>query len=273
MNILKKDILWFVLYGILITGAFLYLLFPSDLVKSKLEQSFAAYDYILKTEAIKPSLPLGLKLKEISVRSASADSIPFQGKLLDLQFNPLSLFQKNKSFGFSGSAYGGSFKGRVGVASFSRFYPFQEGTLNLQDIDLGKYAFLKILMEKEISGKATGDLTYAAADKKSRSSGTISLVLHKGSYPLMEPLLGMNRIDFDIVEIKARLSDRSIILEKFSVSGPQLKYSLSGEIALADSFKESRLNLKGDLELLGPNKAKMKVTVVGTMKNPDLRYI
>ncbi|MGB5217218.1 MAG: type II secretion system protein GspN [Smithella sp.] len=273
MNILKKDILWFVLYGILITGAFLYLLFPSDLVKSRLEQAFAASAYILKTESVKPSLPLGLKFKDISVRSASADSIPFQGKRLNLQFNPLSLFQKNKSFGFSGEAYGGRFKGRVGVASLSRFYPFQEGHLNLRDIDLGKYAFLKTLMEKEITGKATGALTYAAADKKSKSSGMINLVLHKGSYPLLEPFLGMNRVDFDIVEIKARLLDKSIILEKFSVSGPQLKYSLSGEITLADSFKESSLNLKGDLELLGRNKAKMKVTVVGTMKNPELRYI
>ena len=272
MNILKKDILWFVLYGILITGVFLYLLFPSDLVKSKLEEAFAASNYILKTESVKPSLPLGLKFKDISVSSAFSDGIPFQGKRLDLQFNPLSLFQKNKSFGFSGSAYGGSFKGHAGVASFSRFYPLQEGDLNLQDIDLGKYAFLKTLMGKEISGKATGSLTYAAG-QKGKSSGTINLVLHKGSYPLLEPFLGMNRVDFDIVEIKARLLDHSIILEKFSVSGPQVKYSLSGEIALADSFKESGLNLKGDLELLGQNKAKMKVTVVGTMNNPELRYI
>jgi len=83
----------------------------------------------------------------------------------------------------------------------------------------------------------------------------------------------MNRVDFDIVEIKARLLDNSIIVEKFSVSGPQVKYSLSGEIALNESFKDSSLNLKGDLELLGQNKAKMKVTVVGTMNNPELRYI
>ena len=271
MNILKKDILWFVLYGILITGVFLYLLFPSDLVKSRLEEAFAASNYILKTESVKPSLPLGLKFKDISVSSAFSDSIPFQGKRLDLQFNPLSLFQKNKSFGFSGSAYGGSFKGHAGVISFSRFYPFQEGDLNLQDIDLGKYAFLKTLMGKEISGKAKGSLMYAAGKKG--KSGSINLVLTKGAYPLAEPFLGMNRVDFDIVEIKARLLDNSIIVEKFSVSGPQVKYSLSGEIALADSFKESGLNLKGDLELLGQNKAKMKVTVVGTMNNPELRYI
>ena len=38
MSILKKKALWFTLYGILITVIFLYLLFPSDIVKSRLEE-------------------------------------------------------------------------------------------------------------------------------------------------------------------------------------------------------------------------------------------
>ena len=57
MSILNKKLLWFTLYGIFITVVFLYLLFPSDLVKSKLENAVNSQDFILKIESLQPSLP------------------------------------------------------------------------------------------------------------------------------------------------------------------------------------------------------------------------
>jgi type II secretion system protein N len=273
MSTLKKNALWFTLYGILITVAFLYLLFPSDIVKNKLEEAFNSSDFILKSESLKPSLPLGVKFKDITISSASSGNIPFQGELLDLQFNPISLFQKTKSVGLGGRAYGGKFKGHVGLASFSKAYPPKEWDLNLANIDLGKYTFIKNLMGKEITGKANGSLSYQSAGKTGSSSGTIDLTLSKGSYPLLEAFLGMNHIAYDIAEIKARLQNGVLKVERFDVSGPQIKGSFKGEIVLADFFQNSRLNLSGEIELLGQNKAKMKVTVSGTPASPELRYI
>lgn len=273
MSILKKNALWFTLYGILITVAFLYLLFPSDLVKNKLEEAFNSSDFILKSGSLKPSLPLGVKFKNITISSASSGNIPFQGELLDLQFNPISLFQKTRAIGLSGKAYGGKFKGHVGLASFSKAYPPKEWDLNLVNIDMGKYTFIKTLMGKEITGKANGSLSYqSAAGKTGGSSGTIALTLSKGSYPLLEPFLGMNQIAYDTAEIKARLQNGVLKVERFDVSGPQIKGSFKGDITLADFFQNSRLNLSGEIELLGQNKAKMKVTVSGTPANPELRY-
>jgi type II secretion system protein N len=273
MSILKKNALWFSLYGILITVIFLYLLFPSDIVKNKLEEALNSSDFLLKSKSLKPSLPLGVKFKDITISSVSSGNIPFQGDLLDVQFNPLSLFQKNKSIGLSGRAYGGKFKGHLGLDSFSNIYPPREWDLNLQNIDLGKYAFIKTVLGKEITGKINGSLSYTSINKSGSSSGTIVLILNKGSYPLLEPFLGMNRIDFDIAEIKAKLQNGVLKLERLEISGPQIKCSLKGEITLADFFQNSRLNLNGDIELLGQNKAKMKVTVGGTPANPELRYI
>jgi hypothetical protein len=42
---------------------------------------------------------------------------------------------------------------------------------------------------------------------------------------------------------------------------------------IADDFKLSQLNLNGVIEILGPNKAKMNVTIGGTLTNPIFRYI
>jgi type II secretion system protein N len=271
MSILKKKTLWFALYGILVTVMFLYLLFPSDIAKSRLEDAINSSGFTLKTVSLGPSLPFGLKLKNIIFSSASPANTYFEGELLDLQFNPVSFFQKNKSIGLSGKAYGGNFAGRFGLASFSRIYPPEEGKLKLQNIDLGKYTFIKTLLGREVTGKAGGSLIFNNA-ANGNLSGTIELFINGGTFALAEPFLGMNRIDFNRGEIQAKIKNGSILLEKLKISGPQLDCFLNGEITLADDFKNSQLNLKGEMTI-SDKKVKMNVNVGGTLSNPILRYI
>jgi type II secretion system protein N len=274
MSILKKKTLWFTLYGIFITAVFLYLLFPSDLVQSRLEDTVNSPDFILKMESLRPSLPWGLKMKNITISSASSADIPFQGDLLDVQLNPLSFFQKHTYLGLSGKAYGGKFDGRLGLASLSKIYPPKEGNLNFQNIDLAGCALIKTLLGKEITGKAKGNLSYISAKEiNSKGSGTIDLFLTKGTYPLAEPFLGLKRIEFDRGEIKAQLKNGSIKMEKLEISGTQINCFLKGDITLADDFKLSQLNLNGIMEISGQNKVKMNITISGTLANPIFRYI
>jgi len=274
MSILKKKALWFTLYGIFITVVFLYLLFPSDIVKSRLENAVNSPDFILKMEKLRPSLPFGLKLKNITISSASSTNIPFQGDLLDLQMNPLIFFQKHKYIGLSGQAYGGDFDGRIGLASLSQIYPPVEGKLKFKNIDLSRDSLIKTLLGREITGKASGDWTYISTGEVSKnSSGTIALFLTKGTYPLAEPFLGLKRIEFDRGEIQAQFKNGIIKMEKLEIFGSQINYFLKGEITIADDFKLSQLNLNGVIEILGPNKAKMNVTIGGTLTNPIFRYI
>jgi type II secretion system protein N len=274
MSILKKKALWFTLYGIFITVVFLYLLFPSDIVKSRLENAVNSPDFILKMEKLRPSLPFGLKLKNITISSASSTNIPLQGNLLDLQMNPLIFFQKHKYIGLSGQAYGGDFDGRIALASLSQIYPPVEGKLKFKNIDLARDSLIRTLLGREITGKASGDWTYISTGEVSKnSSGTIALFLTKGTYPLAEPFLGLKRIEFDRGEIQAQFKNGIIKMEKLEIFGSQINYFLKGEITIADDFKLSQLNLNGVIEILGPNKAKMNVTIGGTLTNPIFRYI
>lgn len=96
MKILKNKIFWFTIYGIFITLVFLYLLFPSDIAQSRLEESIASSGLILKTGSLKPSLPLGLKMKNVRLGSGSSPNIYFQGDSLDVQFHPLNFFRDKK---------------------------------------------------------------------------------------------------------------------------------------------------------------------------------
>lgn len=273
MNILKKKTLWLTLYTILVSVLFLYLLFPSDLVQSRLEEAFHSTDFVLKTKSLKPSLPLGIKLKNAAVSSASSAQVLFQSDWLDIQIKPLSLFQKNTQIGISGKAYGGIFDGQFGLNSLAKIYPLKEGLLNFQNIDLARYTSIKTLLGKEITGKAKGSWKYQIGQGDRGPTGSLSVFLTKGTYTLIEPFLGLNRIDFDRGEVQGRFQGGNFLMEKFEMTGAQVKCSLKGEITPADDLKNSWLNLSGTMEIQGQNKAQMNVTIGGTLANPIFRYI
>jgi len=273
MRFLNKKMLWFVGYGIFITLVFLYLLFPSELVKSRLEDSINSGDFMIKSDSLHPAIPLGIKLKNVTISSPAQESILFQGELLDLQFNLLSFFRKNTYIGFSGLAYGGSFDGRAGLISLSKAYPPVEVILNLENIDIENYPLSKGDLGKLFTGRASGTLTYITDEAAGSVSSTLTLFLKKGFYPLTEPFLGVTKIDFDRGEIQAQLKGDIIKLEKLETFGPQVNCFLKGEITKAADFKNSQLNLNGTIEILGKDKVKMKVTIGGTLANPAIRYI
>ena len=273
MRVLKKKGLWFPVYGIFITLVFLYLLFPSEMVKNRLEDSINAGDIIVKSESLHPALPLGIKLKNVTISSASQESVLFQGELLDLQYNLLSFFRKNFYIGFTGLAYEGSFDGRVGLVSLTKVYPPVEVILNFENIDIGKYSLFKGYPGKSFTGRARGTLTYITDEATRSASGTLTLFFKKGSYPLAEPFLGVTKIDFDRGEIQAQLKNGILKLEKIETFGPQVNCFLKGEITPAADFKNSQLNLNGTIEILGKDKVIMKVTIGGTLANPAIRYI
>lgn len=275
MRFLKNKILWLTIYAIVITGVFLYLLFPSALVLTQMEGAAGSAGYILKAGSLHPSLPLGIKFKDLTLRlSDLPGDVFFQGESLDLQVNPITLFAKRKAIRFKGRSYSGSFDGSAGFLSLSPVKPPAEGKINFSNIDLARYNPPGLPLLKGMTGLARGSAFYAQDDPVSRYPlGKLSLYMSRGSFPLREPFLGVSRIEFDRSEIQAQLKNGAVMLEKLEIYGPQMNCFLNGSITLADRIDDSRLNLKGVLEIAGKNKIKMNVTVGGTLANPSVRYI
>lgn len=266
--------MWFILYGVAVTAVFLYLLFPAELVLNRLEAAVDSSAFTIKMDSLRPSVPLGLRLKNITVSSAQPGDVFFQGETLDMQANLLSLLQKHSFISVTGKAYGGDFNGRIGFISWNKVYPPVEGKLSFQNIDLGKYSFIKSEMGRDIAGKVRGNLLYSnASETYSAATGNLTLFLVKGSYPLAEPFLGLGRIEVDRGEIQAQLKNGVIKIGKLEMSGPQINCSLKGEITLADDFKNSQLNLTGVIEILSKSKMKTNITISGTLASPVSRYI
>jgi len=278
MRVLKNKYLWLIIYAIGITGVFLYAFFPSELVRKQLEAATASAGIVLATGTLHPSLPLGIKLRDIKMfRVQKPVDIIFQGESLDLQVSPVSIFQKHKNFRFKGNAYSGSFDGSAGFFLLDQKHMPSDARIDFSHLDLGRYSqtgFTFIPLFKGITGLARGTAFYTREDATSRNPiGKISLYLSRGAYPLTEPFLGMNRIEYDSGEIQAQLKNDSVTLEKLEIFGARMNCSLKGDISLAERLEESRLNLKGVLEISDKSKTRMNFTVGGTMARPTFRYI
>jgi hypothetical protein len=125
-----------------------------------------------------------------------------------------------------------------------------------------------------MTGLARGSAFYIMNDTAIQNSGgKLSLYLDRGAYLLPEPFLGMSHIEFDRGEIQAQLKNGSVMLEKFEIYGPQISCFLNGSITLADRVDESRLNIKGVMEIAGKSKTKVNIVVDGTLARPSFRYI
>jgi len=275
MRFFRNRIFGLAIYAVGITLVFLYVLFPSDLVLQQLTKSAYRAGWVLKAGSLHPSLPSGIKLKNLSVYATPAptDAL-FQGESLDLQFGPASFFRKLKTINFHGRAYGGDFDGSAGFSDLLLAKLPTRGKIEFQNIDLARYNPTGVSPFRGMTGRVRGSAFYMTDDAASANPiGKMSLYLGRGSYPLPEPFLGLNRIEFDRGEIQAQLKNGVVTLEKLEISGVQVSCRLSGDIQMAPRVEESRLNLKGVLEISGKNKVRMNVTVGGTLAQPSFRYI
>jgi type II secretion system protein N len=273
MHFLEKKTLWFIVYGIFITIVFMYLLFPGELVKSRLENSINSTQFAVHSSSLHASFPLGFKLENVTISSASPASVLFQGEVLDVQYNISNIFRQRTYIGMSGKAYGGNFNGTVGLVSFTKAYPPAETKLNFKNIDLEKYTLIKNKIGRAVTGKARGAINYNTDESGKITAGALKLFLSQGTYSLAEPFLGITRINFDNGEIQGEFQGSNIKLEKLEIKGAQINCLLKGEIMPQIDFINSQLNLNGTMEIVGKDNVKMKITISGTLANPIVRYI
>lgn len=272
MNFLRKKTLWYIIYGILITGLFFYLLFPGELVRSRLPGFFQSAGYVVKSSALRASFPLGLKLKDVSINPVARPGRFLQIRTIDVQYSLLSFARKGTYFSLSGNAYDGSFSGNIAIPSLKKPYPPSEAKLNFKKFDLLKFALISNEMGRQIAGKARGFLNYSTDSAGKISAGELRMHIAGGTYPLAQPFLGINKIDFTFGEIQAVFQNESINLKRLELSGGQINCSLTGNIIPETILTQSRLDLSGTMEIVGKDKVKMKVTIGGTLSNPVFKY-
>ncbi len=249
---IRKNKKWFgyILYGILITAALLYFRFPSEALKDYLEtkadRSHPGFD--LSIGHVSPSLPFGLKLLKTEFsQNANPNKIIFRADRILVNPAIGSLVRGKLKLCFDGLTYDGVLKGCVRFREASLKAPLST-TIALKDIRIGEYD-LPNLIGRHVEGSLGGTITYKGKlNPLIEGSGEADLRLSDGRLQLLQPILTLDSIDFNVVSIRMVLQNQKINLTRVELEGPTMRGTLSGVIRLRKEILKSSLDLRGTIE-------------------------
>jgi len=295
-RILLKNGKWpaYLLYVVLLTTGLLYYRFPSDTIRACLvsEVARAHPSMILSLKTIRPGFPPGIDLIDagISLRETPQKHLLKAGNIF-IAPAVWSFLSGAPQYRFDARAYNGDIEGHVRFESRGAKASFTT-SLTLKGIHIGLHPYLPSLVGRDVSGVLEGDIQYTGQrNRLMEGAGQGTIVISDGKVELLQPVLGLDAIDFDRLSMKMALKDRKIDLTRAEVAGRTIKGELSGTITLKPDLSRSMLDLKGTMEPLGGllgnlkgnaatltflrqglKKLNRSFVIQGTFRNPVFRF-
>lgn len=288
--------LGYLLYTLLLVTGLLYYRFPSDTIQTYLESRIAAEapGIVLSMTRVKPEIPPGLKLMDVTIGSRQSPQ-KHMLRARDISVYPAwgGLLFGGPEYRFNAHAYDGEIRGRVQV------HPEQRDTeapltfsVRLKGIHVGHHPYLSPLIGRDVSGTLNGDISFSGQQRNPIDGmGEGEFVVSNGRVALLQPVLGLESIDFDRLSVKLSLKNRLVTLTRVALEGQAIRGELNGTITLNRDVSRSRLNLKGTMEPLGGLLGNMKgnaatlrflrqglkklnrtFVIQGTFRNPVFRF-
>jgi type II secretion system protein N len=233
-------ILLYGLYAVFALGVFLYLRFPSELIKKVLSAQVQQIDPLaqLNTDDVSLTIPPGLKLAPLAVSYAD---IPIL-HLDRLKITPslFSLLQNNKRFAFKGVVGDGEIFGQADTSVEHNGLQAQ-GVVNLARVPL---QFLEIINRYQ-GFKPDGEMDAKINFDTSRGAGTadVNLEISPASIAMDPPLMGLATLEFNRIKAQLTVSPRMAQIRSCEASGDQLDGKLTGSIVFRQPLRESRVTL------------------------------
>ncbi len=161
------QVLAYVLYGFVAFMAFVYIMFPYDLLRQRVIERASQNNVELHIASLSPTFPPGLAMRNVRVAIRKSNTSPEVLRLQTLRAWPqwLSLFSAAKSLGFTGQLYNGQVSGDVRYTQRDGD-TYWESLANFDNLDVARHALLqemqenqKLTVEGRLSGTATTRLT------------------------------------------------------------------------------------------------------------------
>jgi type II secretion system protein N len=255
---------------------FLYLRFPGDILIRYLASSASAMnpDQVLHIASAKPVLPPGLTFTNVTLEFRNHPRSAIRADAITVRPGYLSLLSGRTAVAFAANAYGGAVKGQADTKHFLSFQGPIDWKLAADGLDMGKISYLKDRLGRQITGQFKGTMTFSGQlPSFFNGAGSLEFALSNGRYPLPEPFLGFDRLDFKSVEALVHLKNGILTITKLKLTGDKVNGVLSGAITLDKAdINRSEINLNCTFELPPENK-KISMVLTGTLGNPRIRYI
>lgn len=273
---IDRALIGYILAGIAMLLMFLYLRFPGDAVKDYLKAEAAARypGLLLSIDAVRPSVPPGLALSNVTAAVRSRPEAAVHADDLSVRPGGLSLLMGRLSILMAAEGYSGEIRGRLDFSRpFSVRGPFS-AEANIRDIRLEKCAWLRQTLARQITGTLQGTVAFSGnAEALQNGTGSIDFTLTNGTFPLLEGILGFDRLDFSRVEGKIGFKNGALRITRLTLTGEKLRCSLKGNILLADDLGASQLDLDGTIESPVQGNKRVTLTIGGTLGNPITRFM
>ena len=250
MNRTKK-IVAYSLYVTGITVFFLYLLFPSDKIRTYTEHIVAELSpgTTLNIEHINPTVPPGFRFTNASIRFEQETIVRFDHGRFVPSYR--SMISSRPTGNFSASVGNGMIDGTISVHSekddrtlSSRIY--------LAAVDLGEIPILNGLYPANVSGNLDGEIFYEASMHQGvQLNGNGSAVFNIAGLrvSLDEDILGINQFLFSSVKAEAQMENGHISIKRLDMEGSQFSASGSGTLLVRDPIESSKIDLAGTIQL------------------------
>ena len=283
------------LYCVLLTAGLLYYLFPSESIAVYLESVVAKADprILLSIESLRPDFPLGVDLIDARISLKKTPRKPLlRVKNVSLRPEAWAFLQGTHVYHFDAHAYDGNIDGNVRFENQDLMASFTT-TMKLKDLHIGHHPYLSLLIGRDVSGVLGGDMAYTGQyGSLIAGVGEAVLNISEGRVQLLQPILGLESLQFDRLSMKITLKNKKVALSDVGLEGRAVKGQLSGSIMLNNDIPASRLDLRGTIEPLGglfgnlkgdsnPLKflrkslkgLKRSFVIRGTFRDPEFKFI
>jgi type II secretion system protein N len=243
--------LLYTLYGVLLAAALLVFRFPSDAlmdyIQAELHNKYP--NLLVSVQKVSLSFPIGLKFTGAElITQAPPEQIVFSAKKIIIRPKLMSLLGRNPQYRFSCQAYDGTITGQADIIKIGEEISFNLST-EFINIHIDENSPLPAYIKDYFSGIMEGTVTFSGSGLfDPEGTGEAALTLSNGSFKFAQPLLNINVIDFEELPVKAELKDQNLNISSARLKGKDFLGQASGLISLKSPVKESRLNIKLNIE-------------------------
>ena len=242
---MKNKWILHVLFVLILTVGFLYVLFPADQIKNYMvfHLNKTHPEINIAIDRIKPAFPPGVRLYNVNVYQAS-DALLILEKVKIVP-DLMSFFRSNIIFFFKANTCDGIIDGKGGVTHNSSFDRVDVDA-TFKDVQISKIYAVQGLNSRNVSGVLEGRLTYKN-DKTTGEDLKATLVISDVKIDLLYPILTLDTIAFNIIESSIVVKNRRINFKQCSLKGDQMDGSIAGSIVLEKPLERSVLKLVGNI--------------------------
>lgn len=233
---------------------FLYLLFPSDMVKTYIEykagEAVAGGD--LYIEKLAPGLPAALFFSNAYIVSGDETVFRFDSGRVAPAYD--FLFSREPALRFRSEAAGGQFDGTFRRQASGSGYKVVS-QIRFEDVDLLQVPIMERISPAGASGTARGEFEFETTRPSSdpvngRGVGKMQISgLRIQLDEIIKNMTGVDHLGFSTAEAEGEIAGDRITIERFRLHGSDLTATGSGMVTLRQPAAASPLDLEARVDI------------------------